>query len=129
MKRNKSVQSEIVPPGRVKACSMLSFDRRESRTREGRHGHFHRVFDCSGNRSWLIWPLLLHMSGETCTGRNRKQSKITYHHSALHPPRITHAVDPQKAWSLPTDRESNRREDNARLICFPSRISSLRDCD
>ena len=62
-------------------------------------------------------------------GEIEKESKITYHHFALHPPRITLAVDPQKAWPPPTDHESNRQENNARLICFPSRISSLRDCD
>ena len=62
-------------------------------------------------------------------GEIEKESKITYHQSAHPPPRITHVVDPQKARSPTTDHQSNRQENNARLICFPSRISSLRDCD
>jgi len=62
-------------------------------------------------------------------GEIEKHSKITYHHSALHPPRITTAVDPQKAWPLSTDHQSNGQENNAPLICFPSRIPSLRDCE
>ena len=31
--------------------------------------------DCCGNRSWLIWPLLLHVPGETCSGKPEEQSK------------------------------------------------------
>lgn len=57
------------------------------------------------------------------------QSKITHHHSPPHPPRVTHVVDHQKAWDHANDHQSNRQESNTRLICFPSRISSLRDCE
>ena len=57
------------------------------------------------------------------------QSKIPSHPSAFHPPRIIDVVDHQKVWSHATDRQSNGQENNARLICFASRISSLRDCD
>ena len=62
-------------------------------------------------------------------GEIEKESKTAYHHSAHPPPRITHVVVPQKEWSPPTDHQSNRQENNARLICLPSRISSLRDCE
>jgi len=56
-----------------------------------------------------------------------EQSKI--HHSALHPPRITHVGDPQQPLSHPPDHPSHRQENTAELIYFPSRISSLRDCE
>ena len=56
------------------------------------------------------------------------RSKITPPHSAL-PPRTSQVIDHQKDWSHANDRRSNRPENSVRLICFPSRISSLRDCD
>jgi hypothetical protein len=45
------------------------------------------------------------------------------------PPRSTQVVDFQKAWPPPTDHQSNRHENNARLVCCHSHISSLRDCE
>lgn len=65
-----------------------------------------------------------HDSGETGT-----RSKITSHHSDLHPPRMTHEVEHQQTWSHANERPSNRQENNDRMTCFPSHISSLRDCE
>jgi len=65
-----------------------------------------------------------HVPGEMGT-----QSKMILHHSALPPPQTTNVVDTSEGMASPTDRRSNRPENSVRLICFPSRISSLRDCD
>ena len=46
--------------------------------------------------------------------------KRTSHHSALDPPRTTHGVDQQKAWSDATDQQPDRQDNNVHLICFPS---------
>jgi hypothetical protein len=60
---------------------------------------------------------------------NRTQPKITHHHPPHHPPHVTHEIEHQEAWAHANDHHSNRQENNARLVCFPPRISSLRDCE
>ena len=57
------------------------------------------------------------------------RSKLPSHHSGLHPHRMTHVVDPQKAWPPPNEQQSKETQNNARLMCFAPRISSFRDCD
>ena len=43
-------------------------------------------------------------------GEIEDQSKITHHHSAHHPSRITHVVDHQKTWSPQlTPRRTDRK--------------------
>jgi hypothetical protein len=46
--------------------------------------------------------------------------KRTSHHPAADPPRTTHGVDHQDAWSDATDQQPDGQDSNVHLICFPS---------
>jgi hypothetical protein len=77
----------------------------------------------------VIYGICCLMCRERHIPGEEEQSTIPHHHSVHHSPRITKVVEPEKKWSPPTDHQSNGHENNIRLICFPSRVSSLRDCE
>jgi len=58
-----------------------------------------------------------HMSTDT-----DKQPKKMFHHSPLHPSRLTQGVDHQKTWSHASDQQLKGHDNNIHLTCFRPNI-------
>jgi hypothetical protein len=55
-------------------------------------------------------------------GEQENPSKKTSHHSAVHPPHITHGIDHQKEWSHAFGQQPKGKDNKAHLSYLPPRI-------